>query len=152
MKIIVDTNIVISSLISSKGKEIDIIFNPLYVFERYSSYFLTEEIIKHKEKILKVSKLSEVDFFEVYSNILKKVNFINEEQIPKEVWTKALEITKNVDEKDTPFVALSLYLDAYLWTGDKKLIKGLKQKGFNKLISSNELLNTIKINKNTSLK
>jgi len=37
-------------------------------------------------------------------------------------------LTKNVDEFDTPFVALSLELASPLWTGDKKLIKGLKQK------------------------
>ncbi len=53
MTVVVDTNIVISSLINPKGKEIDIIFNPLYNFEKYSCDFLIEEILEHKEKILK---------------------------------------------------------------------------------------------------
>jgi putative PIN family toxin of toxin-antitoxin system len=140
MIIVIDTNIVISSLINPKGKETDIILNPSYNFDKYTCNFLMEEIAKHKEKILKISKFNEVDFLEVYFGLLKKINFINEEQIPEEVWIKALEITKNVDENDTPFVALSLYLNAFLWTGDKKLIKGLVNKGFDKIISSDEVL------------
>lgn len=38
-------------------------------------------------------------------------------------------MTKDVDEYDAPFIALSLELEAPLWTGDKKLIKGLERKG-----------------------
>jgi predicted nucleic acid-binding protein len=40
---------------------------------------------------------------------------------------------------DLPFVALALYLDAYLWTGDKILYDGLKTKGLKKVISTQEL-------------
>jgi predicted nucleic acid-binding protein len=38
---------------------------------------------------------------------------------------------KVVDIKDFPFVALTIELDALLWTGDNKLKNGLKAKGFN---------------------
>jgi predicted nucleic acid-binding protein len=31
-----------------------------------------------------------------------------------------------------PFVALTIFLDGYLWTGDKKLKKSLEKKGFDK--------------------
>jgi len=30
------------------------------------------------------------------------------------------------------FVALTLQADGYLWTGDRKLIKGLRTKGFDR--------------------
>ena len=40
-------------------------------------------------------------------------------------------------------VALALYLDAYLWTGDKILYNGLKTKGFKKVISTQELKLTV---------
>jgi len=36
MKIIADTNIVISALINPKGKEADIILNPSYTFDKYT--------------------------------------------------------------------------------------------------------------------
>jgi predicted nucleic acid-binding protein len=41
---------------------------------------------------------------------------------------------------DIAFVAMSEYLDTRLWTGDKELIKGLTAKGFERCISTKELL------------
>ncbi len=48
-------------------------------------------------------------------------------------------LTHDFDIFDKPFVALSLELNAPLWTGDKKMVKGLNSKNFQMLISSNEL-------------
>ena len=45
---------------------------------------------------------------------------------------------------DLPFVALTIYLDGLLWTGDKKLLKGLAVKGFEKTISTEELIGQMK--------
>lgn len=42
-------------------------------------------------------------------------------------------LCKDQDIYDVPFVALALTLDAYLWTGDKKLIKHLQKLGFNNI-------------------
>jgi predicted nucleic acid-binding protein len=50
--------------------------------------------------------------------------------IDKNSRIKAHELCKDIDEKDTPFVALSIYLNSPLWTGDKILKDGLKRKGF----------------------
>jgi len=36
----------------------------------------------------------------------------------------------DVDQKDTPHVALALHLDAPLWTEDGELVRGLKAKDF----------------------
>ncbi len=52
----------------------------------------------------------------------------------------AYEITKNIDENDTVFVALTLESNGFLWSGDKKLIKGLKQKGRDFIKSTDDLL------------
>ena len=41
---------------------------------------------------------------------------------------KAFDLCKNIDEKDTIYVALTLELRGGLWTGDKKLINGLEKK------------------------
>lgn len=45
----------------------------------------------------------------------------------------------DIDENDVLFVALANHINAQLWTGDKKLAKGLKRKGYSKIISTNEL-------------
>ena len=141
MKIIADTNIIISALISRKGKESDIILNPLYGFEKYSCFFLRDEILKHKSKILKTSGLKESEFLDVYFNITKRIHFIDEEQIPDSLWQKAFFYTRGIDENDTPFVALALYLNGYLWTGDKKLIRGITERGFKTVFTTADILN-----------
>ena len=41
------------------------------------------------------------------------------------------ETEQNIDEADTPFVALTIELSAVLWTGDKRLKDGLQKQGFN---------------------
>lgn len=139
MKVIADTNIIISALISPKGKESDIILNPAYDFRKYTCNFLYDEILKHKAKMLKAAGLKNADFFEVYFNISSRIRFINEEQIPDALWEKALSFTTGIDKSDTPFVALSLYLNGYLWTGDKKLIKGLSARGFQNILTTADI-------------
>lgn len=140
MRVVIDTNIIISAIINPKGRELDIIFNYPNI-QLFSCYFLHVELIKHKEKLLKLSKLQENEFLELFYYILKQISLMNEEYISSDIWRMAYNYTKEVDEKDISFVALSMSLDAKLWTGDNKLIKGLKKKGFNNIITSTELKN-----------
>ena len=53
---------------------------------------------------------------------------------------EAYQLTFDIDEKDTPFIATTISLNSILWTGDKKLITGLRKKGFNDIINTRELL------------
>lgn len=57
-------------------------------------------------------------------------HYIPTDFISLESRQKAYDLCKDIDIKDTPFVALSIYLAIPLWTGDKKLKVGLSQKGF----------------------
>ena len=139
MKIIVDTSIFMSALISPKGIYAELLMNPIFRFEKYSSYYLVVEIFKHKEKILKYSKLTESELIEQVYNLLKNVTLINENQIPKEIWQKSFDLTKDVDENDTAFIALTEFTDGKLWSLDKKLTTGLKNKGYKKIIGTGEL-------------
>ena len=41
---------------------------------------------------------------------------------------------------DIAFIALSEYLNAILWTGDKALLKGITAKGYNKGNSTKQIL------------
>ena len=41
-------------------------------------------------------------------------------------------LCKEVDEKDTPYVALTLHLDGRLWTHDTKLKVRLRTSGFDR--------------------
>jgi predicted nucleic acid-binding protein len=98
------------------------------------------EIQKHWERLKKISKLSNEQLQVSYTQVLSKLKFINEEIIPMETWLASEEITKGIDIDDTDFVAMTKFLKATLWTGDKVLYNGLKKIGFKKLLNTTELL------------
>jgi len=54
-------------------------------------------------------------------------------------------LVQGIDEDDTEFVALAIETDALLLTGDKKLYKGLKERGFEDVINVSELQEMLKI-------
>jgi len=63
--------------------------------------------------------------------------------ISEEAIGKALELTKDVDIKDLSYVALAIELDCVLLTRDKQLIKGIKKKGFRKIMTFEDFLSSI---------
>lgn len=140
MKIVVDTNIIFSALLNSNSTIGDILFNSDTYFQFYSCSYMRLEIQKHWEKLLKISKLSDEQLQVSYLQILSKINFINEEIIPLSIWLHSEKITKNIDIDDTDFVALTKFLEATLWTGDKVLYRGLKSAKFKSVINTNELM------------
>jgi len=89
--------------------------------------------------LLTISGISEKDLEFVKRTLLKKIDLIDIETIRKTTWEKALELTKHVDAFDAPFVALSLELASPLWTGDKKLAKGMQQRGIDWVLDTNTI-------------
>jgi predicted nucleic acid-binding protein len=140
MKIIVDTNIIFSTLLNSNSTIGDLLFNSEKHFEFYSCSYMRYEIQKHWERLKKISKLSEAQLQISYTQVLSKLKFVNEEIIPVETWLLSEELTKGIDIDDTDFVAMTKFLKATLWTGDKILYNGLKKIGFKKVINTTELL------------
>ncbi len=86
---------------------------------------------KYKEKIQKYSSLEEDEIYEFLYSLLKKINLFDENTFTEENLKKAFDLCKDIDEKDIPFVAVTLELEGLLWTSDKKLRNGLESKGFN---------------------
>ena len=140
MKIVVDTNIIFSTLLNSNSNIGDLLFNSDKHFEFYSCSYMRYEIQKHWERLKKISKLSDEQLQVSYTQVLSKLKFVNEEIIPAETWLASEEITKEIDIDDTDFVAMTKFLKATLWTGDKALYNGLKKLGFKKILNTTELL------------
>ncbi len=126
--VIVDTNILFSALLNSQSSFAETLLKSEHQF------FICEQILmemfKHKEKIARLSKLPEPDLIRFYYILLKRLYLFKEDLISLENRKKAFELCQDVDETDTPHVALTLELDGLLWTGDKTLKEGLKLKGF----------------------
>ncbi len=135
MNLVVDTNIIFSALLSPNGTISDLLLNSDNV-DFYSPTFVLEELENHKEKLKKLSGYSAKDLEFLIRIVFKKIDLIDIESVKESTWAKSIELTKEVDEFDTPFIALALELEAPLWTGDKKLIKGLNQKGIDWLLTT----------------
>ncbi|MDO9257666.1 MAG: PIN domain-containing protein [Bacteroidales bacterium] len=140
MKIIVDTNVIFSALLNTSGTIGDLIFDSENVFDFYSCEYMRFEIDKHWGKLKQISKLTDIELKESLFRLFTKIHFVNEELITEKIWLKAEKLAGDVDIDDTDFVALSIYLKGLLWTGDKELYAGLKDKGFGKIVNTQELL------------
>jgi predicted nucleic acid-binding protein len=127
--VVVDTNLIFSALIPKASQIREVLFESKLTF--YSPNFLITEIYKHKDKLLKCSKLSESEFYLYFNGIIEQIKFIPSDFIRLDSRQKAYNLCHDVDVKDTPFVALSIDLAIPLWTGDHKLKNGLRKKGFN---------------------
>ena len=128
MKVIIDTNKLFSATLSKNGKIAQTIFSEEYDF--IAPHFVMVELFKYKDKIIELTKKSEVEVLEILYFILLQVTFFNEKSLSLTSRQAAYALCKDIDPKDTVFIALSIDLDAPLWTGDKKLKKGLSAKGF----------------------
>ena len=147
MIVITDSNIIISAIISEKSVISNIILEENKI-QFLAPSFIIEEIKKHQQKIILISKISSKQFKTRFELLLSKIKIIDVDAIPKIHKTKALEIVKDIDFDDFFFVALYLYKKHKIWTGDKVLIKGLKSKGLDICITTTELKNSIYKKKN----
>ena len=59
--------------------------------------------------------------------------------IPKIIYDNAEDLTKDIDEDDCEFIALTDHIKGRFWSGDKELHKGLAKKNWDRFISTNEL-------------
>ena len=139
MKIVVDTNIVFSALLNTNSRIAQILIHAHPYFKFYSCDYLNTEIWRHQKRILKITKLSIKEYFELLHFVTHNITFINEQLLPQELIEITQHTLRDIDLFDVPFVALATHLDAKLWTGDLKLTNGLKAKGFENLISTKEL-------------
>ena len=139
MKIIVDTNIVFSAILNSNSRIGKILLNSKEHFQFFTCNYLRTEIQRHRNKLLKLTKLSEGQLSELEDLITQHITFIDERLIPQDLLIKTEIQLKAIDPDDTVFVALTKHLEGKLWTGDLQLYNGLKAKRFKNIILTSEL-------------
>jgi predicted nucleic acid-binding protein len=143
VRLVVDTNIVFSAILNSSGNIGKILTHYARHFELYSCQFLKEEISAHLIKLKRLTKISDAELAELIQLTTSNIHFINEKILPEKDWHFAFDLLKNLDPKDIAFVALNHHLKAHLWTGDKRLIKGLLNQGYNKVLTTQALIETL---------
>lgn len=135
-KIVVDTNIVFSAFLNTDSKISQILINGIHQFEFYAPEYIRAEILEHKPKIIKLARFSDNEFIETYELVMRNIKVLNHKIVPLAVYKNAMELCNEIDMDDTIFVAFTEYLNGKLWTGDKKLIHGLEQKGYSKWVTT----------------
>ena len=140
MNIVIDTNILMSALIKPDGVIFDLIcmlhhkHHLLYI----SDYSLVE-LSNHHNRIFKASALDIDDFNKNKVFLFKKIIIISSDFISDWDLTEASALTRRIDKYDIVFVATALFVKGHLWTGDKPLYNGLKEKDFDNVLNSNEI-------------
>lgn len=127
-QIVLDSNIIFRALHSANSSVRTTLSKGDCEF--FAPNFLFVEIFKYKGKIRFNSKSTEEEILEYLVLLLQRVRFIPEDWVSLGCRIEAFRLCRDIDEKDTPFVALALDLDAELWTSDIVLKTGLLKKGF----------------------
>lgn len=143
MNIVVDTNIVFSAILNSSHRIAEILIYPNPAIQFFSCDYLRTELIKHQEKLIKLSQRPLNEILELEDFLTQHIRFFNHHLLPTENAESVENVIKVIDPFDIPFVELTQHLNARLWTGDKKLIRALNETGFTKTITTQELLDEI---------
>jgi len=139
VRFIVDANMVFSGILNTNGKIGDLLINSKKYFTFIAPDFLRGEIRNHYPILVKISDLTIEQVQEAEFQLYKDILFILEEQIKISHWIAADALVADVDPKDAHYVAYSKQFQCKIWSGDKKLIKGLAAKGFTNFITTEEL-------------
>ncbi len=119
MSFVVDTNILISSLL------VDSVTRKL-IFEvnekLYSPDFLEIELDKHKDMIREKSGLNPIELDSLLTLLMENMIVVPKEMYDRNM-PKADDILGGVDKKDVPFIAVALEKGAAIWSDDKDFEK-----------------------------
>ena len=133
MEIVVDTNILISSLIKSVRIRELICSQKLIL---YAPEHIIAECLRHKTEIIDLAGIEIYDFNKLIAILLGKINIVPEEEF-KLFIKEALKLVTHPE--DAPFIAVALAMNIPLWTDDK----ALKQQSIVKIFTTGELFNLI---------
>lgn len=142
MIVITDSNIFYSALVSPNGTVAKILKEKSNLQFTAPDY-LIDEIKEHSGKIAKYLKKSKREVLKNFNELLQEVTIISVDEISKSNIKKAKSIVIDVDIDDAFFIALHLHTKHKIWTSDKQLIKGVKAKGYQIFITTEELKNKL---------
>ena len=114
MEIVLDTNILISSLLRN-GLTRDLI--SLSPFKLYTVEYAKFEVEKHKDELLSKSKLDEDSFDYLTEFVFGKVSLIPMAELSP-FKDDAIKIMREIDINDSPFIALAMLLNCPIWSND----------------------------------
>ncbi len=120
MRLIVDTNRIIAALIKN-GHSRAIICSPDHEF--YTLELVIDEIKKYFDYIIKKSKMTKQEIDVLFALFMQNVSIVPDHLVKNNL-DKAINIMKDIDEKDAPILACALAVpNDGIWTDDKHFDK-----------------------------
>ena len=138
MVVVIDANLLISAALTPRGIIADFIFSNLYKVQFIAPAFILAETKANEIRICAKNKIDISDFRQNLQFVLSKIMLIDDDEISDTIFKKAFDLTKIIDTKDTIYIALAISFDALFWTGDLKLLRALKRKGYNQIITTSD--------------
>ena len=127
MKLIIDTNILISSLLKDSRIR-KILLNESLSF--YLPEIVLSEVNKYLPYIIQKSELSEEKIKKLLNTLLENLILVPIDEYEKNM-DEGMKIIGSIDEKDTQFIALALSIENNgIWSNDKHFEKQKKIKVF----------------------
>lgn len=115
MNIVIDTNILVASLIK------DSISRKVLVESDFTFFYpeiAFHEVRKYKDLVLEKSCMSDEEYIKLLAHLLKHITLVTEEQI-KEKLDEANKILGKIDLDDVVFLAAALSIeDSKMWSDD----------------------------------
>ena len=125
MKLIIDTNILISSLLKDSTTR-EILLNESLNF--YLPEIVLSEVNKYLQYIIQKSELSEKKIKKLLNTLLENLILVPIDEYEKRM-DEGMKIIGKIDEKDTQFIALALSIENDgIWSNDKHFEKQKKIK------------------------
>ena len=138
-RITVDTNILFSAFLNTNSRIGQILLMGARYYDFFAPHYIKIEILEHQEKIKKFAQITDDQFVELNHLVLRNIKILHHKVIPPKLYQKAEKLCHSIDLDDTPFIAITEYTQSKLWTGDKALINGLTKKGYDRVISTDDL-------------
>lgn len=107
--VVIDTNILFSALLRDQSHFTQTILGSGNTFFICESAIV--ELFKHKERIVQVSQLTETEVVRLFYTLLRHVTVSKEDLIGPVSRQHAYALCVDIDEADTPHVALTLHLN-----------------------------------------
>ena len=138
MIFITDANIIFSAVIKPSGVIGKIIFS-VDKGILFAPDYLKEEIYEHKPRLVEITgKISE-EIELVILSAFRNITFYSADIIPDSILETALEIVTDIDPDDFIYVAFALFFNTKIWSGDKILAEGLRRKGFDFTLTTQDV-------------
>jgi predicted nucleic acid-binding protein len=132
-------------MLNTNSRIARILLQPKTNLNFYSTEQLLLELENHSEKLKTISGYDDGDYKRIFTLFTRRIRFINVQLIKKQNFLSALSLTEDLDIDDTEFVALTEHIKGKFWSGDRVLKRGLEEKGWKKLITTEEILKVLKI-------